>query len=208
MYKWIEQLTQHCVRSGIIKETDMPWFRYGIERRLVTICAAVPFFIIAILLVGFSTAFSFFFSFFLLRTKTNGYHSKTLVGCIAISLLVELLLCASFSCITHPLLLVIPCATSHLVIYILAPFVHPNLPLSNDAIARCRQQARQRSTIILAVTVLAVIFNLTHVSKGMTMGITMASSMLCFPYIKRKVILTWRNLTKKSKKSQLKWQRQ
>ena len=205
MHNWIDWITRHCIRIRIINETDAPWFKYGIEKRVSTLLVSIPFFFLAILLKGFTTAISFFVSFFLLRTKTNGYHANTMGGCIVTSLLAELLLFASFNFILVSTLLVVPCAASYLVIYKLAPYIHPNLPLSDEAIVKCRKQARLRATIILGLTILTLISGLTAISEGITMGITMASGMLCFPYINRKAILTWKKSMKKSKKSLLKW---
>ncbi len=205
MHKWIDNITQHCIRIKIVKEADAQWFQYGIAKRFSTFLVGLPFLFLTIALTDIPTTISFFISFFLLRTKTNGYHAKTMCGCIATSLLAVVLLCASVNSILTSYYLFIPSAVSYIVIYKLAPYTHPNLPLPSDAITECRKQARLRATMILAVTILTLIFGVTVISKGLTMGITMTSSMLCFPYIKRKVTLTWRKSMKKSKKWLPKW---
>ena len=81
----IAQFTEYCVRKDIISSSDAEWFSYGLVQRcekLITLCFLFP---LGWLLSSFSASFAFYLSFFLLRVRTNGYHSKTFAGCLLFS---------------------------------------------------------------------------------------------------------------------------
>lgn len=74
----IARITEYCVRKDIISSNDAEWFSYGLVQRsekLITICFLFP---LGWLLSSFSTSLAFYLSFFLLRTRANGYHAKLL----------------------------------------------------------------------------------------------------------------------------------
>ena len=87
--KCIKNLTNYCVEKGIIAEDKSEWFQYGIERRLISILIGCPFFVLALILTDFSVSASFFLSFYYLRSRTNGFHAKSVHACLIISLLCE-----------------------------------------------------------------------------------------------------------------------
>ena len=184
MHRYIRRITNSFVEKGIINETNAAWFQYGIERRIATLCVGIPFFLLAVMLTNLVTALTYYLSFFILRTKTNGYHAKTMGGCIIFSLTIELLLCVSLYPVVNFCLLLFLCVASCVVTWRLAPYLHENLPLTNDMIVLFRKQARQRSLILLIIALITHVSGITAISNGITMGITMASGMLCFPYIK------------------------
>ena len=198
MHQHIKAITEFCLAKGIIKDQDAVWFSYGLERRVTTLIVAIPFFFVASALTNILTAISYFVSYFFLRTKTNGYHAHTLIGCIALSLLVEVFFCAALYPIEGTIWIALLIAISCSLIYCFAPYVHENLPLPASAVSTCRQQARFRGVLLSSVALIVQLLGLTALSKGVTMGITTASCMLCIPYIKRKVIAAWKRLTKKS----------
>ena len=80
-----------CIRKNIIKEENIAWFRYGLEKRIVTLVVGIPFVLMGIAISNIWTALSFFLSFFFLRTRMNGYHAKSILGCLICSLALELL---------------------------------------------------------------------------------------------------------------------
>lgn len=197
MQRCVHCLTQYCIRNGIIKEDDADWFRYGLSKRLSTIAVAIPFFLLAMLLTDFATACSFYIAFFFLRTKTNGFHAETVLGCLAVSLVSEVLLCI----ILHPLLSNISRVVISLgciiVVFKLAPVIHDNLPLSAKEIANLRETSRLRGCLLGALILATQLAQFTEVANGLVLGITMAATMLCFPYIIRKVKSTWESTQKK-----------
>lgn len=70
----INKIARHCVEAGIVEETDLEWFIYGLEKRTITIIATVIFLLIAIYFSNLITAVTYLGSFYFLRVRTNGYH--------------------------------------------------------------------------------------------------------------------------------------
>ena len=106
----IARITEYCVRKDIISSNDAEWFSYGLVQRsekLITICFLFP---LGWLLSSFSTSLAFYLSFFLLRTRANGYHAKTSAGCLLFSVCSE---CVLF-------LLILPYLKSATSLWILA----------------------------------------------------------------------------------------
>ena len=90
MQKLMDMVTAKLVTEEVVKACDKEWFAYGLEKRVLTIFTAIPFLIIAIALSDIWTAVMYLCSFYFLRVRTNGYHAKTIVSCIAWSLILEL----------------------------------------------------------------------------------------------------------------------
>ena len=198
MHKCISMLTDYCVQHNLVERSNADWLRYGLEKRLSTIVVAIPFFILAVLLTNFQTACALYFAFFFLRTQTNGYHARTVRECLAISLVLEVVLCIC----ANPLLntsvrrILIACICTY-VVFRYAPFVHPNLPLTSTAVYVLRRKSRRRVCLLSALILLAQLLHFTDIASGLSLGITLASIMLCISHIDRKVRFTWKSTPKK-----------
>lgn len=183
MQRYIAKLTNYCVANGIITQSAAHWFQYGIERRLVTLLVGVPFFIFATLLTDFSTAVSFFISFYMLRSRTNGFHAKTIWGCLAISLVLECI----FLAILHQLLILTTVCIINticvIIVFIFAPFNHSAMQLQGDEFRACRTSSRIRVCILAALGSILYFGGATTYARGITLGIAMAAFLLCLAYI-------------------------
>lgn len=178
-----DRITQYCVQNGIVAEEDVPWLRYGIEKRVATVLCGIPCFLLAVCLSDIITSISFFASFFLLRRRTGGYHAKTTWGCLAASVFIEVF----FFCVVYPLLnsrsiLLLNAAVAFLI-FLLAPHNHPNMHLSDDEIIVLRKSARTTTLLLVSIVMLSQIIGLSSVSRGLTIGTAMAAFMLCLAYI-------------------------
>ena len=187
MHNCVTAITRCCIKNGTIDEDQAAWFQYGLEKRITTILVAIPFLIIAVCMTSITSAAFFFLSFFLLRTRTNGYHAKTFAGCITVSLIVEIILCICFYPLLTPVVSWVLCIACSFLIFKFAPYVHKNLPLTREAISVCQKSARRRICALDVVFVCFLYIGFDHAAKGIIMGITMASGMLCFPYIIRRM---------------------
>lgn len=187
MRKWLDSLTVYCIQKGIVREADALWFKYALEKRISTACIALPFFILAVIFSNFFTASCFFLSFYILRSKTNGFHANSLLGCICISLLVEVFL---FLVIYPYLNTLANCVLNTIcgaLIMILSPFNHPSMSYSEKERIACRSHARRNVCIFLLVAAISILLRLQHIASGITLGIAMTAFMLCLAYI-----LEWR----------------
>ena len=185
----ISKITAFCIRKRIIKAEDAVWFQYGLEKRVSTILVAFPFFVLAVVLTNVVAAVFFYISFYWLRARTNGHHSKTIIGCFVISLLLDGLFCG----VLYPLLncenVLIFMTFSVIAVFLLAPYNHPNIKLSKEAIVLCRKHARWRICCLSGITSLAMLTDFFEIAKGIALGSAMASLMLCVPYILEKGVV-------------------
>lgn len=188
MEKIMNIIVSFCIQRKIITEVDAEWFRYGLEKRLLSIIMSIPFFIIATLLSNLYVASAFFFSFSYLRSRMSGYHAKSVMLCTIMSLFLELI----FFCIIYPLLnrfasgiimtIVILLVTS------LAPYNHPNMNFTTSELHACKKSSRIRLCFLSVIFFTALACNWNWIIKGISLGCAMAALLLCIAYL-----LDWRN---------------
>lgn len=179
----IDKIVRYCHKNGYISENQVPWLRYSIEKRFSSIFGIIPFAFLALLLSDFWCALFFIFSFCFLRGRINGFHAKTLIGCLCISLATELF----FFLVIYPLLnptialaILLPCLVTLLLG---APYNHPNMHYSMDEVLALKISIRHRAIILTAVFLLALSMHASSSLRGLTLGIAMAAFMLCLAYI-------------------------
>ena len=173
----IARITEYCVRKDIISSNDAEWFSYGLVQRsekLITICFLFP---LGWLLSSFSTSLAFYLSFFLLRTRANGYHAKTSAGCLLFSVCSE---CVLF-------LLILPylksatslwiLALSTITIFWLAPYNHPNLHMT---------KARLTVLILDMALILSLSTKFYAFASGIVLGLGFTAFLLIVAHGKQK----------------------
>lgn len=188
MQKIVDRITRYCVNEKIVSPEDVPWLKYGLEKRISTIIVGVPFLIIAYTISNFLCASSFFVTYFYVRKYIGGYHAKSVLGCLAFSLLLELVFLGML-----PHLLTTPVLLGVLGISVFstlkfAPYNHPNLHLSHEEIKACQKSGRQRVCVASLIGAIACLAGLKDIANGCTIGIAMVTALLCLGYIN-----DWRN---------------
>ncbi len=192
----ISKIASACLKRNIVAVDDLEWFRYGLEKRIVSICVGIPFFVVAIFLTGYWSAIAYFFSFYFLRSRANGYHANTPLQCFFSSILLEFILLG----LIYPYLCRHGAAALALVslvlIFIFAPFKHDKMNLSPEEVFACKKSARIRCCILFALEIIFYLVNWTNPMKGLALGSAMAAFLLCYAYI-----LFWRNNNEKDPKN-------
>ena len=183
MHSLMIKLANYCVDRQIIEGKHVEWFVYGLERRFYTALFSIPFLVLASILSSVPCAIAFFFSFFVLREYIGGFHASTIWWCLVISLLSE----SALLFLVYPFLfdIVILCITIVCVvcIYTLSPYNHPNMHWTSKEIIACRKISRLRTFLLLLGTVITSIIGFDEIAKGLTLGIALATAMLCLGYI-------------------------
>lgn len=187
MSRWLNKFSRQCIHYGIVSEDQLPWFIYGIEKRLSTVFTSIPFLLLAIILSTPYCAISMFMSFFLLRRRTSGYHANSAVSCILISLLLEAIFLASIYPLFNLILILAFLVLCIPLIFKLAPYRHPNMHFTDEEVSACQFSARVNTFILTICTVITYAVGLQEISKGLTIGIAMSTVLLCISYI-----LEWR----------------
>lgn len=189
MRKLIGTITNYCIKKDLIQPEQISWFQYGLEKKIVTLFVGIPFLIIAFAISSWLCAISFFATYFFVRKYADGYHAKTIWGCLFFSLVVELFFIGILPKMLNMPLRFLLLSICFPAVWIFAPYNHPNMHLSVDEAKYCQKHARFR---ICLSTFLATVFSLTELSEianGCTIGIAMATTLLCLGYI-----MNWRNI--------------
>ena len=186
--KWSKRAASFLVQQGIIDETQVDWFVYGIEKRIASVCMFPPFFLIALFWTSPICAVSFFSSFYLLRRRMSGYHARSMGMCLFLSLILEMLFLGVVYPVMQGIRIFIVIGICILLIFTLAPFNHPNMNFTDSELSACRSSTRITACILSLASVMTYFIDLHEIAKGLSVGIAMATFLLCVAYI-----LEWRN---------------
>lgn len=190
MTYFISKLSAICVKKDLVDSEDVPWLEYGIETRITTAITMVPFMLLAVRLSDLPTALAFLVAFKFLRTRTSGYHANSVLGCISVSFILEFLFMGVFLQQLNLVIFYISNGVSLTLIFLLAPFIHPNMNFSEEEILALRYSARRRVMLTTLLVLACNFLNFAAVAKGLTTGTAMAAFMLCLAYF-----IEWRKST-------------
>ena len=179
----VDQLVVYCIRRGYVSEKQAPWLCYALKKYIGSLVASLPVLILASHLATPVVACFFYFSFCWLRSRTNGIHAKTYVGCMAASLFCVLIFMGPVYHLLTDFLFLILLLASTIIIWCFSPFNHPNLHLTSEEKAACMSSARWRLVLLLLGTILLRVLNQREASAGITLGIAMAALLLALAYL-------------------------
>lgn len=148
------RVTDYFLEKEIIAREQAEWCRYMLERRLVTGVSLVVLVTVGALLAGLPQALVLNFGVGFLRGRTNGYHAKTLGGCLVRSLACEIVCLTLYPFLKWPAAAALLLAASG-VIFGLAPVNNENVHFSESEMAALRRSARVR--LVLADMLAAVL---------------------------------------------------
>lgn len=179
----VDKIVDYCTHADIVSTDDVPWLRYGIEQRISTFFILVPFFLIALFLTDFWGASAFLVAFYLLKKKTGGIHAKTVSVCVFTSLLMEIAFLAGlYPHLSTPILFGVN-LVSTLLIFLFAPYNHPNMGLSDIEIIGLRNSSRKTAFFEQCCIVISWLMGYSSITRGLTTGVAMAAFLLGLAYI-------------------------
>ena len=184
----LPQKAKKCIDAHLISPEKAEWLRYGIEKRLTTTIVGIPFIIIAVILSNTGTAIAFFFSYFFLRGRTNGYHSKTVFRCLVTSLALEIIFIGFLSKFITGIIVIPVILLVTLTVFLLAPYNDPNMALSEEEYKANQRGSRIRCGLLCLGCILFWSMHYETLAAGIALGGAMAGVLLCVAYI-----LEWRN---------------
>ena len=186
MQRCVNWLVDYCVAHNFIEEKMEPWLRYSIEKRVFTIIGLIPFLLLALLLTNSPMAVSFIASFYFLRSCINGFHAKTIYGCLFISLATELLfLLGLCPILTLSRSIIINTICIPLILW-LAPNNDSKIHFSTTEVIALKKRIRRRILVLASIMCLSSGSMLSDIVSGLTAGIAMATFMLSLSYITKR----------------------
>lgn len=191
----INSIIHYSIQNKIVTPEKEAWFRFGLEKRLSTLIVFVPCAFLGIHLSGFWTAFFFLFSFNFTRSKVNGYHAKSVGRCLFGSIMLEYILLTIVSPQLSELHIYIVMVVSTVIVYIGAPFKHPNVGLTQKEYIACKKIARKRMLLLSVLSLFFCQFGLLNCAQGVASGSAMTSFLLCIAYISEWRIQKWKKFS-------------
>lgn len=181
--KPIDSFTNLCLNNGYITQEQAPWLRYGLEKRISTFLISIPMLIVGSWISSPAMAVSFYTSFCLLRSRTNGIHAKSFGGCFILSLLTEVVFLGVLPRLWNNVVAIVLLIASTISIYFLAPYNHPNMDLSSEEVVECAQSAKRRLFALILFLFIMHILQFNQLAAGVLLGIVMVAVTLTFAYI-------------------------
>jgi accessory gene regulator protein AgrB len=129
------------------------------------------------------TAVAFYIGFCFLRERTSGMHAKTIAGCFILSLLFEYIFIGILFRRLSIGWIIFIAIISSIVIYLYAPYNHPNMGFSTEERRICSCKARIRLLVIVLLAILCFLLGQHPITSGLCLSIAMAAFLLAFAYI-------------------------
>lgn len=181
--KPIDSFTNMCIDNGYITQEQAPWLCYGIEKRITTFLISIPMLIVGSWVSSPAIAVSFYISFCLLRSRTNGIHAKSFGGCLILSVLTEVFFLGILPRVWNEAVATALLFASTISIFILAPYNHPNMNLSSKELVECARSAKRRLLALLLFLIVMHVLQFNRLATGVLLGIVMVAVTLTFAYI-------------------------
>lgn len=178
-----KRITTFCVSKSIIDAEKAPWFQYGIAKRLSTLLAAIPLFIISSILTSFDISVVYYLSFALIRRRANGYHASSWLKCVIMSISIVSIFLGIIYRLLTPLLSLGVSILCVILVFILAPYDHELMHLNADEYIACQRSSRITSCISASVALLLFIFGMDRIGTAVVSGIATATFLLCLGHI-------------------------
>lgn len=179
---FVDWLTRICLSKEIITPEEAEWFSYGIIRRLSTLFAFFILFPIGCYFSTWDTALSFLLSFFFLRKRTNGYHAKSFVGCLFFSICsMYIVFSLILPKVTREIAL-FSSITSSVIIFVFAPFNHPNLRLTKSEQQISARKAKTNTVLLTILVLCTQNTSYYNISVGVSLGVGYTAVLLLLAY--------------------------
>lgn len=160
MNRIAERLADTLVDKSVVDSKDRDFYRYAIEGILIYLVNFVTIFCLAGVSGRLAECCIFLICFFPLRIYCGGVHMKTWYYCyIASCTIIQFILLISHILQIGWAVLLIGLSVCELCIWKLAPCVHPNHPMKEQDIKRCKQKAKVYSCIIVCMAIFFKCFN-------------------------------------------------
>lgn len=182
--KKIDAIVNTCIDRNYVTQENAPWLRYALEKRMTSLLTFIPLCVIGLLLTNPETFLSFYLTFYLLRSLTNGWHAKTFLSCLVSSIMGEFVFLGVLSKLQNTAVIYIFVSVSVLLLWMLSPYNHPNMRLAKEEMVACKYSVRKRLVLLALILIALEMLHIEHCVKGIQIGIIMVAFTLLLAYIK------------------------
>ena len=186
MDKQITQFVSSCLTNGYISEDQAPWLHYAIEKRVVFIMVAIPFWLVGMYISSPKSATAFLLCFYFLRERTSGFHANNPKTCLFFSLISECIFLGVLPKVVDSKSIALITLISVIYIFYSAPFRCLFMNLSKQEVITCKYSSRIRVIVMLSIYYVCSARSFYDVAVGISSGIVMTACGLVIAYINQK----------------------
>lgn len=187
--KLIDSFVEMCIQKEYVSQDEAQWLRYALEKRITSTIVFVPLIIIGLLIAEPASLLTFLITFFLLRTRTNGFHARSIGRCLLYSILGEVFFLRVLPMVWNDMVAFVALTMSFILIWTLAPYNHPNMDLSSEEVAACAKSAKERLSMLCLALVVLYVWKQYQIALGILWGIVMTASTLVMAYCIKETML-------------------
>lgn len=180
--KRIDAVVSMCIQRGYVSKDSAPWLRYALEKKIVSLMAFVPLVIIGSVIANPATTFTFITTFCVLRTRTNGFHAKSVSSCITCSILVEIIFLKVLPMVWNDIISFAALSVSSVLIWHFAPYNHPDMALSSEEVTACAKSAKWRLSMLIFSLCVLHVWKQDQLTLGIKLGIVLTATTLIIAY--------------------------
>ena len=184
-----EKIARRMIDAGIIQKEKYLAYSYSIQMFLEKMTGMLIIMLLSVLLGRVVEVSIFFFFFANIRKYAGGFHCKTFLSCLILSVVSVL----GLSCFVCPILLrnnkwsVVCVALSLLVILVVGAVNHPNMDWNFEEYQRAKRMARIHIIFETAVIMFCYILGTKYLSY-MSMGVVFSAITLLLARITRQEV--------------------
>ena len=183
MHKFAIAVVRQLMSQDIIEANQEALCIYEVERRISTFMSFCILMVVGTWVSSPLPAFAFISTVLFLRARTSGYHARSYITCLMLSIVAESII----------LLLILPVMTlsvcvclmviSYWVIWHFAPVNHMNLQLEQEELAVNKKASRLRLVIVSLIAVGLVLFSFDMIAYSVSLGTAFTSDLIVVAHI-------------------------
>lgn len=183
MHKFAATVARQLMLQDIIEANQEALCIYEIERRISTFISFCILMVVGTWVSSPLPALAFVSTVLFLRARTSGYHARSYLTCLMLSIIAESII----------LLLILPLMSlgvcvclaviSYLVIWCFAPVNHVNLQLEQEELAVNKKASRLRLVIVSLIAVGLALFSLDMIAYSVFLGAAFTSALIVVAHI-------------------------
>lgn len=158
MHNMAIRLTDYLILNKITTEEMREEYIYGLEVFFGKILNYGTLILLALINKNLIPNILFMVSFFSLRGRTGGYHSKSPLNCYFGSIIIYTSITKFIVLVVlnNNYMLIVIMSVSATIIFLLAPINHPNLVLNKEEIKVCKSSSRWLVILIIMCAASAI----------------------------------------------------
>ncbi len=184
-----KNITRTLVKQNIIEFDDYSVYLFGMEMIVLAFSEVILLLMLGLVLGKILEVFVFLVCFAVLRSYAGGVHLNSALMCLTLFTTLAFFAVYSVSITPmHPVVVLIECLLSLILVFRYAPIQSPNRPLSSSEINVFEKKSRQVALLFSIILIAASLFNKYTLELSIIGSHALLfESITLFPFLNKKV---------------------